>query len=64
MNASQWAIVMLVTLAAAAATPSWGQDVVPTAVPANTRGIQGAASIPDLSYGGVIGLFRNRRHQD
>jgi hypothetical protein len=49
MNASQWAIVMLVTLAAAAATPSWGQDVVPTAVPANTRGIQGAASIPDLS---------------
>jgi hypothetical protein len=45
MNASQWAIVMLVTMGAAAANPALRQDA-PIFGAVNAAGV---ASIPDLS---------------
>src|SRR6202521_4762598 len=48
MNALRWDFLLLVTLAAAAATPAVGQDVAPAIGPAN-RGTQPAASIPNFS---------------
>ena len=41
--------LVMVALAAAAATPIMGQNVAPGAASASTGGVQGAASIPDLS---------------
>jgi hypothetical protein len=49
MNASRWALVVLVTLVAGAAKPGLGQDVSPTSRSVSAAGIQGVASIPDLS---------------
>jgi hypothetical protein len=49
MNAPRWEFLLLVTLAAAAATPALGQDVAPAVGPASTSGIQSGASIPDFS---------------
>ena len=40
--------LLVVTLAAAAATPALGQAVAPTVAPAN-RGKESAASVPDFS---------------
>ncbi len=40
--------LLVVTLAAAAATPAFGQAVAPTVAPANS-GKESAASIPDFS---------------
>jgi hypothetical protein len=48
MNALRWDFLLLVTLAAAAATPAVGQDVAPAIGPANS-GTQPAASIPNFS---------------
>jgi len=45
----QWRdFLLLVTLAAAAATPAFGQTVAPTVAPANS-GKESAASIPDFA---------------
>ena len=41
--------LVMVALAAAAATPIMGQNVAPGAASASTGGVQGATSIPDLS---------------
>ena len=41
--------LVMVALAAAAATPVMGQNVAPGAASASTGGVQGATSIPDLS---------------
>jgi hypothetical protein len=49
MNAPRWDFLLLVTLAAAAATPALGQDVPPAVGQAGISGIQSAASIPDFS---------------
>jgi hypothetical protein len=50
MNASQWAVVMLVTLGAGTVTPTFGQDdVSPTLGSVSAAGIQSVSSIPDLS---------------
>jgi hypothetical protein len=53
MNARQRAVLVIVTLAAAAATPAWGQDVAPQDVAPAIRPAgnttQSAASIPDFS---------------
>src|SRR6202140_4012069 len=46
MNMQRRELLLLVTLAAAAATPAWGQTVAPAAGAASS---QGAASIPDFS---------------
>jgi hypothetical protein len=48
MNGRQRAFVVMVTLAAAAATPAWGQDVASAVRPAGSS-TQSAASIPDFS---------------
>jgi hypothetical protein len=48
MNWRQRAFLVMVTLAAAAATPAWGQDVAPAVRPAGST-TQSAASIPDFS---------------
>ena len=48
MNTHRRDILLLVTLAAAAATPALGQALAP-AVGAASSGTQGAASIPDFS---------------
>src|SRR5216684_3275596 len=48
--------LLVVTLAAAAATPAFGQAVAPTVAPANT-GKESATSIPDLS--GILGRWFN-----
>ena len=49
MNTQPWNLLLLVTLAAAAATPALGQNVAPAVGPAHASGTQGAASIPDFS---------------
>src|SRR5450432_677075 len=53
MNASQWAVVMVVALGTGAANPASGQDVTPLgSAPvesANATGFQSVASIRDLS---------------
>ena len=41
-------VLLVVTLAAAAATPAFGQAVAPTVAPANS-GKESAASVPDFS---------------
>jgi hypothetical protein len=48
MNLQGRDFLLLVTLAAAAATPAWGQSVAPAVGPAG-GGTQSAASIPDFS---------------
>jgi hypothetical protein len=48
MNASQWNLLSLVTLAAAAAMPAWGQAVLPSVGPAGSS-TQSAADVPDFS---------------
>jgi hypothetical protein len=48
MNLQRWDFLLVVTLAAAAATPAFGQAVAPTVGPAN-RGKESPASVPDFS---------------
>ena len=48
MNVRRRNFLLLVTLAAAAATPGLGQTTAPTVAPADS-GTHNAASIPDLS---------------
>ena len=48
MNAPRWDFLLLMTLAAAAATPASGQSVAPAVGPTGS-GTQSAASIPDFS---------------
>jgi hypothetical protein len=48
MNLQWWDFLLVVTLAAVAATPAFGQALVPTVGPANS-GKQSAESIPDFS---------------
>ena len=48
MNVQRRDFLLLVTLAAGVATPTWGQVVAPSIAPAGS-GTQSAASIPDFS---------------
>jgi hypothetical protein len=48
MNLQRRDLLLLMTLAATAATPAWGQTAAPAAGPAHSTA-QGAASIPDFS---------------
>jgi hypothetical protein len=48
MDTPRWNFLLLVTLAAAAATPALAQNA-PAIAPAHASGTQGAASIPDFS---------------
>jgi hypothetical protein len=48
MNVQRRNFLLLVTLAGAAATPTWGQPVAPTVGPSDS-GTHSAASIPDFS---------------
>jgi hypothetical protein len=48
MNLRRRAFLLVVTLAAAVATPAWGQSLAPLVGPAGT-GTQGVVSIPDFS---------------
>ena len=47
MTLQRWDFLLVVTLAAAVATPAFGQAVAPTVAPADSK--QSAASIPDFS---------------
>jgi hypothetical protein len=49
MNLQRRDFLLAVTLAAAAATPAFGQAVAPTVGPADSAGTHSAASIPDFS---------------
>jgi hypothetical protein len=48
MTLQRWDFLLVVTLAAAAATPAFGQAVAPTVAPADS-GKESAASVPDFS---------------
>jgi hypothetical protein len=48
MNVQRWEFLLLLTFAAPAATPAWGQTAAPAVTPTDT-GTPSGASIPDFS---------------